>query len=139
MMPNRSLPLSWALAPLAAGAVLLANVALASNHHYDENVTTGGLQKVCKDFSIDRSDILRATCNKSTAGIISQVKASVDLKPDMSDSCQGHIDDYIDIRHDSVVITYKCPASTGDKKFELDLNVMVSWDASTGKLSLKNA
>ena len=139
MMPNRLLSSSWVLAPLAAGAVLLANVALASNHHYDKNATVGGLQKVCKDFSIDRSDILRATCNKSTAGVISQVKVSLDLKPDTDTNCQGTTEDYIDIRHDSVVITYTCPPSTGSKRFTLDLNVMVSWDASTGKLSLRNA
>ena len=136
-MPNRPLPHSWALAPLAAGALLLANVALAAdNPYYDENATTGGLHKVCTDFSVDGSDILSASCNKVTVGIVSKVSASVDLKPDIDSSCQGNHQG-IEYRSDRVVRKYKCPAATGDQIFETNLDDMIKWDASTGKLSLR--
>ena len=120
--------------------MLLANVAQAEDQNiwYDDTVTTSELQWVCKTLSVDSSDIPRGSCNKSTAGIISLVTASVDLKPDTADSCIGH-HERLEFRGHEVRMFYKCPAATGDKVLSIDLNDMVRWDASTGKLSLKKS
>ena len=123
---------------IAAAIMFLVNVALASNHHYDANATTGGLQKVCTEFKIDAQDILSAKCNKLTAGVVSQVSASVDLKPDTDTNCRG-TSHYIEVRENGVINHFKCPPSTGDKNFKVDLNDMVTWNATEGTLTLKNA
>lgn len=137
-MPNRPLPRSWALAPLAAGAVLLANVVLAADSsYYDEDATVGGLQKVCKSLSIDSSGVLKGSCNKSTAGIVSLATASLDINRLLS--CDSEPQVQLEIRSDGVFLSYTCPTKAEPSTDEDDLNDYVSWDATTGKLSWKSS
>ena len=129
-------------AALAAVTMLLAGGASA-NPHYDANATTGGLQKVCTDFSIDSTDLLEAKCNKSTAGVITKVDASLDLTSDTDSGCQGR---YVSVTPyaDRVEYKFKCvgynhQGTEMTSEHTKDLNDKVKWDASAGKLLLKRA
>lgn len=135
-MPKRTSPPrpGWSLATVAIVAMMAASAALAavSNPHYDSNATVGGLHKVCDDFSIDATDVLSASCNKSTAGIVSKVSSSISLRADLDTECFGQFSS-LTPQADRVKIVYSCNLHTDD------LNDMVKWDATAGTLKLTAA
>ena len=120
---------------LAAVAVLLANVASA-NPHYDSSATAGGLQTVCKGFSIDKFDVVGASCNKVTLGVVSLTSASIKVQRKEGSACGQ--DQSITPEADRVVLKYKCTI-TGDTVHERDLNDMFRWNATAGKLEYKTS
>ena len=76
------------LAFLLALPLLLANPVQANPH--DESATTGRLEKVCRNFSINTSGVLSAQCNKFEAtDLITLVDASIDLSSEIDGSCIG--------------------------------------------------
>ena len=122
------------LATVAIASILAAAAALAgvSNPHYDSSATVGGLHKVCDDFSIDASDVLKAKCNKVTVGIVSKVDSSISLRADLDTECFGQFSSLTPLS-DRVKVVYGCNLHTDD------LNDMVKWDATAGKLKLTAA
>ena len=125
-------------AGLIAVSVLLASVAYAvTNSHYDESATTGGLHKVCKEFSINRQAVLEAECNKQQSGnTLSLVTDTIDLLSNIEERCRI----YYEIRPqaDKVLLVTECRHPTWDSVEETqNLNDLIQWDATTGNLSFK--
>ncbi len=120
---------------LALVAMLFAGVA-SGNPYYDEDATAGELQKVCKDFSINSSDVISASCNKVTLGVVSLTSASITVQRKANSACGQ--DQSITPEADRVVLKYKCTI-TGDTVHERNLNDMMVWHASEGKLKYKPA
>ena len=117
----------------AGAATVLAGVA-AANPYYDKDATTGELQKVCKDFSINSSDIISASCNKVTLGVVSVTSASITLERKPGSACGQ--EQSITPEAARVVLKFKCTI-TGDTVHERNLNDMMTWDATEGKLKWK--
>lgn len=130
----RKRPLPPAVTGAVAIAMLLANVVYA-NPHYDDKATAGGLQKVCKDFSIDNADVVAASCNKVALGVVSLTGASIKVQRKAGSACGQ--DQSITPEADRVVLKYKC-TNTGDTVHERDLNDMFRWDATAAKLEYKS-
>ena len=126
------------MAGLIAVSVLLASVAYAVNNpHYDANATTGGLHKVCKEFSISNQAVLEAECNKKQSeDSLSLVTDTIDLLSNIEERCRI----YYEIRPqaDKVLLVTECRHPTWDSVEETqDLGTLVEWDVTDGKFSIK--
>ena len=125
-------------AGLAGGLVLLASVAYAVNNpHYDANATTGGLHKVCKEFSISNQAVLEAECNKKQSeDSLSLVTDTIDLLSQIEERCRM----YFEVRPqaDKVLLVTECTHPTKDSVEETqNLNSLIQWNATAGELRFK--
>ena len=104
---------------------------------YDATATEGGLQVVCKDFTINSALLLSAKCNtQGDDGTLSLTDVSYNIGAHFAYVCSDQ-SQRIDVTADSVKLVLTChmprPSGTADQRVDtINLNDRLSWDPKTG-------
>ena len=122
---------------LALPLVLLASAVQANAAPYDSTATSGGLQTVCTQFSINSQAIMSAHCNKVDGDTVSNIAVTFDLSVEISHVCMDNL--RLRVTDAAVWLEADCKVGKEETIFDsADLNTVMQWNASTGTFSWKS-